>query len=64
MITESGVESETGSECMTEKRNDCASVAEVDEVEARLASLLGFSYEAHLCLLLHFALIWPFTPHP
>ena len=51
---------------MTEKRNesDSNSAVDVDAVEARLASLLDFSYEVHLCFLLHFALIRPCTPHP
>jgi len=47
---------------MTEKRNDSDSAIEVDVV--RLASLFDFSFKAHVWLLLHFALIWPFTPHP
>jgi len=59
-MKESGIESE----CMTEKRNDSYSATEFDAVEARLASLLDFSYEPDLCLLLHFAFIWHFTPHP
>ena len=60
--TGSGCITKTGSKCMTEKRNDSDSAIEVDV--AMLASLLDFSYKAHLSLLLHFALIWPFTPHP
>jgi len=67
-MTETGSKcmTETGSECMTDNRNDSDSnsAVEDDAVEARSASLLDFSYEAHLCLLLHFALIWPLTPHP
>jgi len=32
---------------MTEKTNNCGSAIEIDGVEATLASLLDFSYEAH-----------------
>jgi len=49
---------------MTKKRNDSDSNSAVDGDVARLASIIDFSYEAQLCLLLHFALIWPLTPHP
>jgi len=62
VITESGVVSKTASGCTTEKRSDSDSAVEVEV--ARSASLVDFLYEAHLCLLLHFALMWPFTPHP
>jgi hypothetical protein len=47
---------------MAEQRNYSDLAIEIDV--ARLASLVDFLYEAHLCLLLHFALIWPFAPHP
>ena len=55
IITESDAESKTGSECitktesesMTVKMNNADSTSEVYAVEARLASLLDFSYKAH-----------------
>jgi hypothetical protein len=57
---------ETGSVCTSEKRNDSDlnSAVNVDAVEAKIALLLDFTYNANLCLVLHFALIWRWTPHP